>query len=59
MRKAAAKFLVKAGNALLAAATSPDAVKAEKSLAVLIVARALLAVGASASLVALVERLLG
>ena len=41
----------KAVRGLVAALTTPDAVKAEKSLAVIIVARVLLAVGASAGLV--------
>lgn len=44
-------------RALVAAFTSPEAVKAEKSLAVLAVTRVLLAVGASASLVELVSKL--
>ena len=51
------KTLKKVGNALLAAVTSPDAVKAEKSLAVLIAARVALALGASAGLVHLIEQL--
>lgn len=51
--------LKKAGNAFLAAITSPDAVKAEKSLAVFITTRVLIAVGASAGLVALVQHLGG
>jgi len=52
-------MLKKALRAFLAAVTSPEAVKHEKSLAVLVITRVLLAVGASASLVALIEKLLG
>jgi hypothetical protein len=45
--------LSRVGRAVLAALTSPEAVKAEKSIAVLVVTRVLLAVGASAGLVEL------
>jgi hypothetical protein len=50
-------FFKKIAAAFVAAVTSPDAVAAEKSLAVLIITRFLLAVGASASLVAVLEKL--
>jgi hypothetical protein len=43
--------------ALVSAVTSPEAIKAEKNLAVLVVARVALAVGASAGLVALITKL--
>ena len=46
----------RAAHAFLAAVTSPEAVKQEKNLAVLIVTRVALAVGASASLVSLVGK---
>lgn len=51
--------LVKAGKAALAAVTSPEAVKAEKSLAVLVAVRVLLAVGAGTGLVELIQKLAG
>jgi hypothetical protein len=50
--------LRKAGNALLAAVTSPEAVTAEKSLAVLVVTRLALALGASAGLAELIVQLI-
>lgn len=50
-------FLKKAAAAFRAAVTSPEAVKAEKSLAVFVAVRVALAVGASASLVSLIEKL--
>lgn len=46
-----------AARAALAAVTSPEAVKMEKHLAVFVAVRVLLAVGASAGLVDLVQRL--
>lgn len=49
--------LRRAGSAALAAITSPEAVKAEKSIAVLVTLRVLQAVGASAGLVELVRHL--
>jgi len=49
--------LKKAGRALLAAVTSNEAVKKEKSLAVYVAARVAINLGASASLVALIEKL--
>lgn len=51
--------LKKAGSAILAAVTSPEAVKQEKSLAVLVASRALLAAGASAGLVELAAKIIG
>lgn len=48
----------KAVRGLVAALSTPDAVKAEKSLAVIVVARVLLAVGASAGLVTVVSDLI-
>jgi hypothetical protein len=48
---------LKAWHGFLAGITSTDAVKAEKSLAVLVAVRVLVAVGASAALVQLVEKL--
>ena len=50
-------MLRKAWKGFLAAVTSPEAVKAEKSLAVFIAVRVLQAVGAGAGLAALVEQL--
>jgi hypothetical protein len=47
----------KAWRGFLAAVTSPTAVAQEKSLAVFIAVRVLQAVGASAALVALIEKL--
>jgi hypothetical protein len=44
-------------RALVAAVSSTEAVKAEKNLAVLVISRTLLSVGASASLVVLVEKI--
>jgi hypothetical protein len=49
--------LKKIGAALLAAITSPEAVKAERSLAVLVATRALLALGAGTGLVELISKL--
>jgi hypothetical protein len=46
-------------RAIVAAVTSPEAVKLEKSLAVLVATRVLLAVGASAGLVELIAKLAG
>lgn len=48
-----------AGNAFLAAITSPTAIKAEKTIGVLVAVRILQAVGASAGLVYLVQHLGG
>ena len=48
-----------AAKAFLAAITSPEAVKLEKGLGVLVATRILLAVGASASLIELVKHLAG
>lgn len=45
--------------AFVAAVTSPTAVKAEKSVAVLVVTRVLLSVGASAALVDLIVKIIG
>lgn len=53
------KLLKKIGNGLRAAVTSPDVVKAEKSVAVMIAARVALSLGASAGFVALIEKLAG
>jgi len=50
--------LSRVARAVLAAVTSPEAVKAEKSLAVLVAVRVLLAFGASAELVSLVVKAL-
>lgn len=50
--------LKKLWHAFTAAITSPTAVKQEKSLAAFILVRLLLAVGASAGLVALVPKLI-
>lgn len=50
-------FAKKAWRGFIAAVTSPTAVKHEKSLAVFIAVRVLQAVGASAALVALIEKL--
>ena len=50
-------FAKKAGAAVLAAVTSPEAVKAEKSLAVLIAVRVALYLGAGAGLIKLIEGL--
>lgn len=47
--------LKKAWRAFLAAITSPTAVKQEKSVAVFIVTRVLLAIGASEGLIKLVQ----
>lgn len=47
----------KAGAAVLAAITSPEAVKLEKSVAVLVIVRVLQAVGASYALEQLVQKL--
>lgn len=51
--------LKKVGRAVLAALTTPDAVKAEKYLGVVVAVRVLQAVGASAGLVELVRHLGG
>jgi hypothetical protein len=51
--------LAKAARAFVAAITSPEAVKQEKSLAVLVVTRVLLAIGAGDALVQLVQKLVG
>lgn len=48
-------FLKRAGRAFVAAVTSPEAVKKEKALAVFIVVRVALALGASASFIQLIE----
>jgi len=50
-------MLKKVWKGFLAVVTSLDAVTAEKSLAVLVVTRVLLAIGASASLVELIAKL--
>lgn len=50
-------FVSKAWHGFLAAITSPEAVAKERSLAVLIAVRILLAVGASDALVQLVQKL--
>lgn len=50
-------FLAKAWRGFVAGATSTDAVKAEKSLGVLIAVRVLLAVGGSDALVHFVQSL--
>lgn len=50
-------ILKRAAAGFRAAVTSPEAVRAEKNLAVFIAVRVALAVGASASLVALIEKL--
>lgn len=50
--------LKKVGMAIAAALTSPEAVKQEKSLATLVITRALLAAGATDGLVRLVQSLL-
>ena len=52
------KKLKQIGTAVVAALTSPEAVKQEKSLATLVVTRALLAAGATDGLVRLVQGLL-
>lgn len=44
-------------SAVVAAVTSPEAVKAEKSIAVLVVVRVALALGASAALVETISRI--
>jgi hypothetical protein len=44
-------------NGFLAAVTSPEAVRAERSLAALVIVRVMLAAGASAGLVALIGKL--
>lgn len=44
-------------RALVAAVTSPEAVKAERSLAVLVATRVLLAIGAGTGLVELISKL--
>lgn len=51
------KFAAKAWHGFVAGATSTEAVKAEKSLVVLISVRVLLAVGASDALVRFVQSL--
>jgi hypothetical protein len=45
----------KVGLAVLAAFSTPDAIKAEKSLATIVVVRVLLAIGASAAFVQLAK----
>lgn len=50
--------LKKVGTAIVAALTSPEAVKQEKSLAVLVITRVLLAAGATDGLIQLVKQLL-
>lgn len=47
------------GRAFLAAVTSPEAVKQERSLAAFIVVRVALAIGASAAFVSFIEKLIG
>lgn len=49
--------LKKIGTAIVAALTSPEAVKQEKSLATLVITRALLAAGATDGLVRLIQSL--
>jgi hypothetical protein len=51
------KFALKAWHGFTAAVTSPTAVAQEKSLAVFITVRVLIAVGASDALVRLIEQL--
>jgi hypothetical protein len=53
------KFASKAWHGFVAAVTSPEAVKKEKSLAVFIGTRVALSLGASAGAVALVVKILG
>lgn len=48
----------KVGAAVLAALSSPTAVTAEKSVGVLVATRVLLAVGASAGVVSVVEKII-
>lgn len=52
-------MLKRAYKAFLAAVSSPEAVKQEKSLAVFIAVRVALACGASAGLVMFIEKLAG
>lgn len=52
-------FLGKVPRSFLAAITSPEAVKAEKSLLVLVVTRLLLAAGATTGLVELITKVSG
>lgn len=49
--------LIKIGRAIVAGLTSTEAVKAEKSVAVLVAVRILIAIGASDALVRMVEQL--
>ena len=51
------QYASRAWRGFLAAVTSTEAVKAEKSLAVLIAVRVLIAVGASDALIQLVQKL--
>ena len=51
--------LKKAWRGFLAAITSPTAVEQEKNLAVFLITRVLISVGASAGVVALVAKLIG
>jgi hypothetical protein len=51
-------ILKKITAAVVAAITSPEAVMAEKSIVTLVIVRVALAVGASASLVAVIEKLI-
>lgn len=59
MKKTTKRKLHAAGKAFLAAVTSPQVVKAEKAVAVLVITRVLIAVGASAGLIELVKQLGG
>lgn len=52
------EYARKAWNGFRAAITSPEAVKAEKSLAILIVTRVLLAIGAGDAFVRLAEQII-
>lgn len=52
-------ILSKAAKGFVAAVTSPEAVKVERSLAVLVATRVLLAIGAGDALVRLVQQLAG
>lgn len=51
--------LKKALGAFVAAVTSPEVVQAERSVAVFVLTRVLLAVGASAALIELVNKVVG
>lgn len=52
------KLLSKAWAGFLAGITAPDAVKAEKALAVIVATRVLIAIGAGDALVQLVQKVI-